>query len=183
MFKTKLAGVWLFHMSVTRSKAKKGTVTRSKAFAFHGSRVCHLSKYGIMFQHTLDLHVIRELALCQEFTNVCTFTINDLPQYFLDIDECRDGKSRCSLNGRCGSCDTNAVYSNTEGSYLCRWKYGFMVTTSSSAERPASLIEMFLRVITIQFVLRQILGLHLNMEEATHDQNLCLLILTLFQTL
>ena len=54
---------------------------------------------------------------------------------------------------------------------------------SSSAERPASLIEMFLRVITIQFVLRQILGLHLNMEEATHDQNLCLLILTLFQTL
>ena len=59
----------------------------------------------------------------------------------------------------------------------------FMVTASSSTERPASLIEMFLRVITIQFVLRQILGLHLNMEEATHDQNLCLLILTLFQTL
>lgn len=59
----------------------------------------------------------------------------------------------------------------------------FMVTVSSSAERPASLIEMFLRVITIQFVLRQILGLHLNMEEVTHDQNLCLLILTSFQTL
>lgn len=45
----------------------------------------------------------------------------------------------------------------------------FMVTVSSSAERPASLIEMFLRVITIQFVLRQILGLHLNMEEVTHS--------------
>ena len=29
----------------------------------------------------------------------------------------------------------------------------FMVTASSSAERPASLIAMFLRVITIQFVL------------------------------
>ena len=98
-------------MSVTRSKAKKGTVTRSKAFAFHGSRVCHLSKYGIMFQHTLDLHVIRELALCQEFTNVSTFIINDLPQYFLDIDECRDGKSRCSSNGRC---------INTQGSFSCQ---------------------------------------------------------------
>lgn len=59
----------------------------------------------------------------------------------------------------------------------------FMVTVSSSAERPTSLIEMFLRVIAIQFVLRQILGLHLNMEEVTHDQNLCLLILTSFQTL
>lgn len=59
----------------------------------------------------------------------------------------------------------------------------FMVTVSSSAERPASLIEMFVCVITIQFVLRQILGLHLNMEEATHDQNFCLLILTSFQTL
>ena len=142
-------------MSVTRSKAKKGTVTRSKAFAFHGSRVCHLSKYGIMFQHTLDLHVIRELALCQEFTNVSTFTINDLPQYFLDIDECRDGKSRCSSNGRCintqgsfscqcvdgfygkgkycyyedecgsGPCDTNAFCNNSEGSYLCTCKSDF----------------------------------------------------------
>ncbi|RMX50520.1 hypothetical protein pdam_00024186 [Pocillopora damicornis] len=72
-----------------------------------------------------------------------------------DIDDCRDGKSRCSSNGRCintqgsfscqcvdgfygkgkycyyedecgsGPCDTNAFCNNSEGSYLCTCKSDF----------------------------------------------------------